>query len=86
MDILGRDRETECYHVKIDVDGRAVSALVPERLGAGHRFIGARPTHQSAYTWIAENQTKIEAAIAILARGSGRPKAPFDQITLIKER
>ncbi|MEX0367198.1 MAG: hypothetical protein AB3N22_14075 [Ruegeria sp.] len=86
MEIRGRDPATECYRVDLDVDGRTVTALVPERLAADMRLIGARPSHQTAYVWMAENKEKIEAAIAMLARGTGRPKAPFDQITLIEER
>ena len=84
MEVLGRDRETESYHVKVDVDGRTVSALVPEPLAADLR-IGARPSHQAAYVWMAGYKDKIEKAIAQLARGKGRPRAPFDQITLVKE-
>ncbi|KIC44065.1 MAG: hypothetical protein AB3N07_10470 [Ruegeria sp.] len=86
MEIRGRDPATECYRVEIDLDDRTVRALVPERLAADMRLIGARPSHQTAYVWMAENKEKIEAAIATLARGTGRPKAPFDQITLIEER
>ena len=86
MEIRGRDVETECYHVKLDVDGRTVSALVPERLAAGTRLFGSRPSHQDAYVWMANHKDKIEAAITMLARGSGRPKAPYDQIILIEER
>ena len=41
--------------------------------------------NQDAYTWLACNKTKIEAAIAMLARGSARPRAPFDQITLSED-
>ncbi len=85
MEILGRDPATESYRVSISIDDRKVDALVPERLSAGNRLIAARPTHQTAYVWIAANEDKIEAAIAKLARGQGRPKAPFDQITLIEE-
>ncbi|MEX0320091.1 MAG: hypothetical protein AB3N21_19205 [Ruegeria sp.] len=86
MEIRGRDPATECYRVDLDVDGRTVTALVPERLAADMRLIGTRPSHQTAYVWMAENKEKIEAAIAMLARGTGRPRAPFDQITLIEER
>ena len=86
MEIRGRDPATECYRVDITIDNRTVTALVPERLAAEMRLIGARPSHQTAYVWMAENKNKIESAIAILARGTGRPKAPFDQITLIEER
>jgi len=86
MDVKGRDPATESYRVIHEVDGAPVSALVPERLAADLRLGGARPSHQSAYVWMAENQEKIEAAIARLARGKGRPKAPFDQITLIEDR
>ena len=86
MEIRGRDVETECYRVDMDVDGRTVSALVPERLAAETRLFGTRPSHQDAYVWMAEHKEKIEAAIALLARGSGRPKAPYDQIILIEDR
>lgn len=86
VNISGRDPATECYRVTVEVDGREVFGLVPERLAADFRIAGSRPSHQSAYVWIAENKTKIEAAFAKLARGGGRPKAPFDQITLIEER
>ena len=84
MEVLGRDRETESYHVVHEVDGREVAALVPERL-ANDLKIGARPSHQAAYVWMAGHEKKIENAIAKLARGAGRPRAPFDQITLVKE-
>ena len=40
---------------------------------------------QTAYVWIADHKGKIETAITQLARGTRRPKAPFDQITLVKE-
>ncbi|MEX0348021.1 MAG: hypothetical protein AB3N15_01250 [Paracoccaceae bacterium] len=86
MEIRGRDPATECYRVSLTVDDREVTGLVPERLAADLRLIGSRPTHQTAYVWIAENKTKITAAIETLARGTGRPKAPFDQITLIEDR
>ena len=86
MDVKGRDVATECYRVIHEVDGREVAALVPERLAASLRLIGARPSHQEAYVWMAEHKDKIEAAIEKLARGKGRPRAPFDQITLIEER
>jgi hypothetical protein len=86
MEIKGRDPATESYRVILTVDGREVTGLVPERLAADMHLIGARPTHQTAYVWIAENRTKIEAAITKLARGEGRPKAPYNQITLIEER
>ena len=86
MQIKGRDPATECYRVVFDVDGRSVVALVPERLAADRRLIAARPTHQTAYVWMAGNKEKIEAAITLLARGNRRPKAPFNQITLIEER
>ncbi|MEM9549996.1 MAG: hypothetical protein AAGA05_02405 [Pseudomonadota bacterium] len=85
MDIRGRDPETESYRVDVDLDGRTVSALVPERLAADRLLIGARPSHQTAYVWIAENQDRIAAAIAKLDSG-GRPRAPFDQIVLVGER
>ena len=86
MEVLGRDPATESFRVVLTVDGRQVTALVPERLAANVRLFAARPTHQTAQVWIAENQKQIEAAMTKLARGTGRPKAPFDQITLIEER
>ncbi len=86
MEIKGRDPATECYRVVMQIDGRAVTALVPERLAADTRIVGARPTHQDAYVWIAGHKDKIETAIAALARGGRRPKAPYDQITLIEDR
>jgi len=86
MEIKGRDPETECYRVVHQVDGQSVSALVPERLADDLSLFGSRPSHQTAYVWIAEHTKKIETAIAQLARGAGRPRAPFDQITLVKER
>ena len=85
MDIKGRDIATESYRVVVEVDGRHVTALVPERLAADTRLIGQRPSHQTAYVWIAEHKNKIEATILQLARGSKRPKPPFDQITLLEE-
>ena len=84
MDIKGRDPETECYRVTHDVDGKTVTALVPERFAANLRLTGARPSHQDAYVWLAEHKTKIETAIDQLARGK-RPRKPFDQIALLKE-
>lgn len=84
MEVKGRDPETECYRVTHDVDGRTVTALVPERFAADLRLTGARPSHQDAYVWMAEHKTKIETAIGQLARGK-RPRAPFDQIALLKE-
>ncbi|MBE1284712.1 MAG: hypothetical protein GJ676_15480 [Rhodobacteraceae bacterium] len=86
MEIRGRDQETESYVVEMELDGKIVKALVPERLAADLRIIGARPSHQEAYVWMAAHKQKIEAAIAKLARGARRPKAPFDQIILIEER
>ena len=86
MEVKGRDPATECYRVVHDVDGQSVTALVPERLAAGMHLIGARPSHQDAYVWMAAHKDKIEAAIALLARGTRRPKAPYDQITLIEDR
>lgn len=86
MEIKGRDIATESYRVEIEVGDRKVTGLVPERLASDLRVIGSRPTHQTAYVWIAGNKKNIEAAITMLACGRGRPKAPFDQITLIEER
>ncbi|MGI9388579.1 MAG: hypothetical protein ACR2O1_00860 [Boseongicola sp.] len=85
MEIKGRDPATESYRVVVEVDGRDVTALVPERLAADFRVIGSRPSHQTAYVWIAAHRTKIEATIEALARGSTRMKSPFDQITLVRE-
>ena len=85
MEIKGRDIATESYRIVVEVVGRDVTALVPERLAADLRMIGSRPSHQTAYVWIAAQREKIEAAIAKLARGSTRLKSPFDQITLVKE-
>ena len=84
MEIRGRDIATESYRITMDVDGRDVMALVPERLADNINIIAARPTHQEAYVWIAANKDKIEAAIAQLARG-GQPRRPFDQITIVKD-
>lgn len=86
MEVKGRDVATESYRVLHEVDGRPVAALVPERLADSLRLIGSRPSHQDAYVWMAQHEHKIEAAIERLARGKGRPRAPFDQITLIEER
>jgi len=85
MEIKGRDPATESYRVVVEVDGRSVTALVPERLTADFRVIGSRPSHQTAYVWIAAHKAKIEATIEKLARGSTRMKSPFDQITLVEE-
>lgn len=84
MDVKGRDPATECYRVTHEVEGAVVTALVPERFAEGLRLTGARPSHQDAYVWMAEHKAKIETAIAQLAQGK-RPRAPFDQITLLKE-
>ena len=84
MEVKGRDPATECYRVIHDVDGRTVTALVPERFAADLRLVGARPSHQDAYVWMAEHKTKIETAIDQLARGH-IPRAPFDQIALVEE-
>ena len=84
MDVKGRDPATECYRVTHVVDGKEVTALVPERFAAGLKLTGARPSHQDAYVWIAEHEKKIETAIDQLAHGK-KPRAPFDQITLVKE-
>ncbi|MBT8425234.1 MAG: hypothetical protein KJO67_09685 [Silicimonas sp.] len=84
MDVKGRDPETECYRVTHEVDGRTVTAMVPERFASDLRLVGARPSHQDAYVWMAEHKTKIETAIDQLARGK-RPAAPFDQIVLVKD-
>ena len=84
MEVRGRDPATECYRVTHEVDGKEVTALVPERLASDLR-IAARPSHQMAYVWLAGNKTKIEKAITQLAKGTSRPRAPYDQITLVKE-
>ena len=84
MEVKGRDPATECYRVTHDVDGRRVTALVPERFAADLRLVGARPSHQDAYVWMAEHKTRIEIAIDRLARGK-KPRAPFDQIALVEE-
>lgn len=79
MEIMGRDIETESYRIAIDVAGRRVVALVPERLFSDH---GERPSHQTAYEGIARQRGRIESAIAQRARGT-TPKPPYDTITLI---
>jgi hypothetical protein len=86
MEIRGRDPATECYRVDLTVDGRTITALVPERLAADTRLIGARPSHQEAYVWMAEYKDRIEAAIIQLARGETRLKPPFDEIILTEDR
>jgi hypothetical protein len=86
MEIKGRDPATESYRVTQTVDGREVMALVPERLAADLRLVGARPSHQDAYVWMAGHKDKIKAAITMLARGTGAPRAPYDQIVLTEER
>ena len=85
MEIRGRDPATESYRIDVIVDGNTVTALVPERLAASGRDTGPRPSHQTAYEWIAENKVRIEAAIARIARGRTPPRAPFDQITLLEK-
>ena len=84
MEVKGRDPATECYRVTHEVDGMVVNALVPERFASDMHLTGSRPSHQDAYVWIAGHQTQIEAAIAQLSQGK-RPRAPYDQITLVKE-
>ena len=84
MEVLGRDVATECYRVTTEVDGRVVTALVPERLAADLGMKN-RPSHEAAYAWMAGHREKIEKAIAELARGKPRIRAPFDQITLLKD-
>ena len=79
MEIHGRDIETESYRVTSVFDGKPVKVLVPERLVAE-----TRPSHETAFDWIARNQTKLEGAIAALATGK-IPKRPFDQITLVED-
>ena len=84
MEVKGRDPATESYRVIHEVDGREVAALVPERFASGLLATAARPSHQDAYIWMAEHKAKIESAIAQLAKGK-KPRAPFDQITLLKD-
>ena len=84
MEVLGLDRTTECYRVAVDVDGTKVVAWVPERLAVDLK-IGARPSHQAAYIWMAGYEDKIKKAITHLVHGKRRARAPFDQITLVKE-
>lgn len=85
MEIRGRDIATESYRATLDVDGRDVTALVPERLAVTWLKDGTRPSHETAYKWMAENKAMIETAITQLVRGTRRPKAPLDEITLIEE-
>ncbi|MBZ0122341.1 MAG: hypothetical protein K8F31_00420 [Roseovarius sp.] len=85
MQVRGRDIATECYRVSHEVDGREITALVPERLVQPQAHAKDRPSHQAAYEWMALNKRKIEAAIDRIARG-GPARPPFDQITLIEER
>ena len=85
MEIRGRDPATESYRIEVIVDGKTVTALLPERLAASLRDIGPRPSHQTAYEWIAQHKTRIEAAITRLARDGPPTPPPFDQISLVKE-
>ena len=85
MEIRGRDIATESYRVSVDINGRPVLALVPERLAADRLTLGARPSHEAAYTWIATNKDKIEEAITRMAEGAQGIRAPIDQITLVEE-
>ena len=85
MEVRGRDIATESYRVVVDVDGAPVTALVPERLAADRLTLGARPSHEAAYSWIAANRNQIERTVARLAQGDPGIKAPFDQITLVEE-
>ena len=83
MEILGRDTTREAYRVAIGDGAARVEAFVPEAIMPATIAFG--PRHQGAYEWLAQNDTKIEAAIAALSSGSGRVKAPFDALTLVKE-
>ena len=85
MEIRGRDIATESYRVVVDIDGAPVTALVPERLAAERLSLGSRPSHEAAYTWIAANRNQIERAVTQMAQGVPGIRAPFDQITLVKE-
>ena len=83
IEVRGRDVLTESYRVETEVDGRRVTAFVPERHFRDARG-PERPSHQQAYEGIAAAKDRIERAIAALARGAA-PRAPFDDITLEKE-
>lgn len=84
MEIMGRDPGTECYRIAVDVGGRRVVALLPERFAARLQDQGRRPSHETAYDWIARHKTKIEDAIERIANGQ-RLSAPYDEITLLEE-
>lgn len=78
MDVLGIEPISRSYRVRVSCDDRQMIGLVPETL------IGAQPTHQDAYEWIARHAASIEAALNKLAAGQS-PRPPYDQLRLAEE-
>ncbi|MHA6346310.1 hypothetical protein [Roseivivax sp. CAU 1761] len=80
VEVRGRDAGAEAYRIRVEIDGRQVSALVPECLMAGLRP-GDRPSHQEAYEWIAAHRRDLSRAVGALAAGR-QPRPPYDIVTL----
>lgn len=83
MDVLGRDRATEAYRVCVDIDGKRIVGLVPERLMAGG--LPLTGGHGAAYRWLARHAGEIEETLKRLATGHGAGKPPFDAVVLAEE-
>ncbi|APZ55060.1 hypothetical protein [Salipiger abyssi] len=83
VEVIGRDVAREAYRVRVDAEGLARTALVPECLMETLRP-GERPSHQEAYEWIAAHRGRIEKAV--IARAAARtPRPPYDLVTLAEE-
>lgn len=81
MRVLGKTRNAEAHRLALDLDGRAVVALIPDALLSAEHRMEAKVPHGAAYEWIETHADALKQAAALRAAGR-RPRAPFDQITL----
>jgi len=85
MQVHGIDMAAGAYEISFEAEGRTIRGLVPETLVAEALARAGRPAHVDAYQWIAAHRPQIETALTRMARGAGRPRPPYDRLTLLKE-
>ena len=82
MRVEGIDMAAGAYRVAVEREGLTLRGLVPEALLGGTGM--ARPSHQTAHEALARHAAAIERAMWTQSDG-GRPKPPYDAVTLTGE-
>ncbi|MEM0935045.1 MAG: hypothetical protein AAF646_01920 [Pseudomonadota bacterium] len=84
LEVRGCDIRRGAYRVRLVKAGQDIDGIVPTCLIGESNAPGA-PRHQHANEWLANNKSRIEAALC--AKREGRAiRAPFDRVTLAEEK